>query len=60
MKIVKEEKIYLSQNEANTWNNFYEILYGIERESANPNTISLINKVQNYLSELWIQVEEVE
>lgn len=60
MRIVKEEKIYLSQNEADVWNNFDIILEGIERGSENPNTTKLINKIQCLLSDLWEVIEEVE
>lgn len=60
MRIVKEEKIYLSQNEADTWNNFNNILDGIERGSENPNTIKLINRIQCLLTDLWEIIEEVE
>ena len=60
MRIVKEEKIYLSQNEADTWNNFNNILYGIEGGSENPDTIKLINRIQYLLADLWEIIEEVE
>ena len=60
MKIVKCEKIYLSQNEANTWTKFYEILEGLERGSENPNTLSLINQIQNLLNDLWEEIEDIE
>lgn len=60
MRIVKCEKIYLSQNEADTWTNFDQILEGLERGSENPNTINLINKIQSLLGDLWEEVEDVE
>ena len=60
MRIVKEEKTYLSQNEADTWSKFDDILFGIERGSENPNTTNLINKIQSLLSDLWEIIEEVD
>lgn len=60
MRIVKCEKIFLSQNEMDTWTKFDEFLEGLERECENPNTINLINKIQSLLDELWEEVEEVE
>lgn len=60
MRIVKEEKIYLSQNEADAWTKFDEILLGIERGSENPNTTKLINRIQCLLVDLWEVIEEVE
>lgn len=60
MRIVKCEKIYLSQNESNTWTSFDEILEGLERGCENPKTINLINKIQSLLSDLWEEVEDVE
>ena len=60
MQIVKVEQIYLSQNEANTWNSFCNILNGLERGSENPNTIKLVNQIQLSLADLWERVEEIE
>ena len=60
MRIVKCEKIFLSQNEFNTWSNFYQILCGLERGSENPNTKNLVCKIQSLLDDLWEEVEEVE
>lgn len=60
MRIVKTEKIFLSQNEMNTWSNFYTILKGMERECENPNTVNLVQKIQVYLNDLWEEVEGVE
>lgn len=60
MRIVKIEQIYLSQNEADTWSKFDDILLGIERGSENPETIKLINRIQCLLSDLWGEVEEIE
>lgn len=60
MRIVKCEKIFLSQNEFNTWSNFYQILDGLERGSENLSTKELICKIQSLLDELWEEVEEVE
>lgn len=60
MRIVKVEQIYLSQNEADTWTKFNEILEGIERGSENPNTVALVNKIQSCLCDLWGIVEDIE
>lgn len=60
MRIVKCKKIYLSQNESDTWEKFEQILEGLDRESENPNTKNLISKIQSYLCELWEEIEDVE
>lgn len=60
MRIVKCEKIFLSQNEFSTWENFYLILGGLERGSGNPKTKELICKIQTLLDELWEEVEGLE
>ena len=60
MRIVKCEKIYLSQDEADIWDNFEQILNGLERGSENPNTKNLICKIQSLLNDLWGEVEDVE
>ncbi len=60
MRIVKCEKIYLSQNESDTWTSFEQILDGLYRECENPNTTELICKIQSLLGELWEEVEDVD
>ena len=60
MRIVKCEKIYLSQNEADTWTRFDQILEGLERETENPDVEILIHKIQSCLSDLWEEIEEIE
>lgn len=60
MRIVKCEKIYLSQNEGETWENFEKILEGLERGCKCPDTINLINKIQSYLCDLWEEIEDIE
>ena len=60
MRIVKCEKIFLSQNESDIWTKFENILEGIERGSECPDTINLINKIQSYLCDLWEEVEDIE
>lgn len=60
MRVVKCEKIFLSQNESDTWTNFENILEGLERECECPDTINLINKIQSYLCDLWEEVEDIE
>ena len=60
MRIVKCEKIYLSMEEQGIWNNFDQILEGLERGCENPGTVMLVNKIQSLLSDLWEEVEDVE
>lgn len=60
MRIVKCEKIFLSQNESDTWTKFENILEGLERGCECPDTINLINKIQSYLGDLWGEVEDIE
>ena len=57
MRIVRTEKIFLSQSEADTWTKFSQILDGLERESKNPDVSSLTNLVQDLLNDLWKNVE---
>lgn len=60
MRIVKCEKIFLSMEEQGVWNNFDQILEGLERGSENPNTKNLVCKIQSLLDDLWGEVEDVE
>ena len=57
MRIVRTEKIFLSENEADTWIKFSQILDSLERESKNPDVSSLTNLVQDLLNDLWKNVE---
>ena len=59
MRIVRSEKVILSQNENNTWIDFDNILSGLARETQNPNTEKAILKIQNLLNDLW-EVMDVE
>lgn len=60
MKIIKCEKIFLSQNEADSWTKFLQILEGLKRESENPYIIDLINKITSNMSDLWEKIEDIE
>lgn len=60
MRIVKYEKIFLSQTEADTWEKFEQILEGLGREAEDPNLSDLVNKIQGLLYDLWEEVEDVE
>lgn len=60
MRIVKCEKIYLSQNEADTWTAFEQMLESIERTTENPEMKTLIGNIQSYLIDLWNETEEIE
>ncbi len=59
MRIVRSERLILSQNENDTWINFDNILSGLARETQNPNTEKAILKIQNLLNDLW-EVMDVE
>lgn len=59
MRIVRSERVILSQNENNTWIDFDNILSGLVRETQNPNTEKAILKIQNLLNDLW-EVMDVE
>lgn len=60
MRIEKYEKIFLSQNEVDTWTKFEQILEGLEKGCENLDTSSLVALIQNLLNDLWEKVEEVE
>ena len=61
MRIIKSERIILSQNENDTWIEFDNILSVLARETQNPNTEKAILKIQNILNELWEEMDvEVE
>lgn len=59
MRIEKSEKIYLSQNEADIWTKFEQILEDLEVGSENVETSSLVDLIQNLLDDLW-KILEVE
>ena len=60
MRIEKYEKIFLSQNEADTWTKFEQILEGLEKGCENLDTSSLVALIRSLLIDLWEKVEEVE
>ena len=61
MRILRSERVILSQNENDTWTKFDHILSGLARETENPNTEKMIIEIQNLLNELWEEmVVEVE
>lgn len=60
MRIVKCEKIFLSMNESQTWEDFEKILTGLEKGCECPDTINLINKIQTHLCDLWEEIEDIE
>lgn len=59
MRIVRSERVILSQNENDIWIDFDNILSGLARETQNPNTEKAILKIQNLLHDLW-EVMDVE
>lgn len=60
MRIVKCEKIFLSQEEENTWTKFSQILEGLEKESENPYILDIIGEIISHMSDLWEEVEDIE
>ena len=60
MRIVKCEKIFLSQSETDTQTNFEKILEGLYRGCENPDTVKLVDEIQSLLGDLWEEVEDVE
>ena len=60
MRIEKREMIFLSQNEADTWTKFSQILKGIERESENPDIKDLVLETKSCLNALWDGIEDIE
>ena len=60
MRIVKCEKIFLSQEEADTWTKFSQILEGIEKESKNPYVLDIISEITGHMSDLWEEIEDID
>lgn len=60
MRIEKREAIFLSQNEADTWTKFSQILEGIERESESPYILDIISEIVGHMSDLWEEVGDIE
>lgn len=61
MRIIKSERIILSQNENDTWIMLDNILSGLARETDNLETKKDIVKIQNLLNDLWESLDvEVE
>lgn len=60
MRIVKCEKIYFSQKEADTWYEFEEILNELKRECECPDILNTIDIILDHISDLWEQVGDVE
>lgn len=56
MRIVRSERIVLSQNESDIWIKFNSILLGLARGTQNPNTEKTILEIQNLLKELWEEI----
>lgn len=57
MRIIKCEKIFLSQDEFYTWSNFNQILGELEEKSESSDTRILVRKIQNLLDDLWEGIE---
>ena len=60
MRIEKREAIFLSQNEADTWTKFSQILEWIERESESPYILDIISEIVGHMSDLWEEVGDIE
>lgn len=60
MRFVMREKIFLSRNEFDTWQNFYLILKDLYEGCENSNTADLICQIQSLLDKLWEEVEGIE
>lgn len=59
MRIVRSERIVLSQNESDIWIKFNNILLGLARGTQNPNIEKTTSEIQDLLNELW-EVMDVE
>lgn len=60
MRIVKCEKIFFSQKEADIWYDFEEILNELKRECECPDILDTIDIILGHMSSLWEQVEDVD
>lgn len=60
MRIVKCEEIFLSQEEADTWTKFSQILEALERESENPDIKELVLETKSCLCALWDGIEDID
>lgn len=60
MRVIKCEKIILSQDEYDIWSDFENMLEVLEQGCECSDTIDLIQKIQICLSDLWEEVEYVE
>lgn len=60
MRIKKREEIFLSQEEADTWTKFNQILEEMEREIENPDILDIIGEIISHMTDLWEEVEEIE
>lgn len=57
MRIVRSERIVLSQNENDIWIKFNNILLGLARGTQNPNTEKTISEIQDLLYKLWEEID---
>lgn len=60
MRIVKCEKIFLSQKEMDTWTDFARILEALERGSENPDIKELVLETKSCLCALWDGIEDID
>ena len=59
MRVVKCEKIFLSQEETDTWRKFSQILEELEKESENPYILDIIGEISSLMSDLWEEMEDI-
>lgn len=60
MRIVKSEKIFLSQEESDIYTNFCILLERLKNSSEDSETVSLVENIENLLSDLWEKIEDVD
>ena len=57
MRIVRSERVILSQNENDIWIEFGSILSGLARGTEKNNTKKMIIEIQRLLANLWDKTE---
>lgn len=60
MRVEKREVIFISQKEADTWNDFDQFLEEIKRKSESPDIKDLVLEIQSCLGALWDGIEDVD
>lgn len=60
MRIKKIEKIFLTTEEADTWEKFSQMIEEIKRESDNSNILNFVDEIIDNMADLWEEIAEVE